>query len=251
MYHKALLMMSKKDYLQDISEIKNIMNKSSRFLSLSGLSGVLAGIYALVGAYFAKYLVANYNYFLHYQNTINPKNIELKLIAIALVVALLSILSGYILTRSKARKQGVKIAYDSNYRARLYKNSKKANSLYEEALKHCDIFLPSIDDEKELLGDIKAKHIIKKAKKAKVQEIIIKAGKKSVIYHNNNQTKKIKIKALDKIVDSTSAGDSFNGGYLASRLNNKSIKESILFASNLASKVIMHKGAIIPKDKHE
>ena len=42
--------MSNEDYLKDISEIKNLMNKSSRFISLSGLSGVLAGIYALVGA---------------------------------------------------------------------------------------------------------------------------------------------------------------------------------------------------------
>ena len=40
--------MSNEDYLKDISEIKNLMNKSSRFISLSGLSGVLAGIYALI-----------------------------------------------------------------------------------------------------------------------------------------------------------------------------------------------------------
>ncbi|MDX1627500.1 MAG: hypothetical protein R3345_02305 [Fulvivirga sp.] len=40
-------------YMSDISEIRNIMEKSSRFLSLSGLSGVLAGTYALIGAYIA------------------------------------------------------------------------------------------------------------------------------------------------------------------------------------------------------
>ncbi|KGL62798.1 hypothetical protein [Polaribacter sp. Hel1_85] len=48
--------MSQKDYLRDISEIKNLMSKSSKFISLSGLSGILAGIYALIGAgyyYFA------------------------------------------------------------------------------------------------------------------------------------------------------------------------------------------------------
>ena len=42
--------MESKDYLKDISEIKNMMNKSSRFISLSGLSGILAGVYALIGA---------------------------------------------------------------------------------------------------------------------------------------------------------------------------------------------------------
>lgn len=45
--------MSQEDYLKDISEIKNLMSKSSKFISLSGLSGILAGIYALIGAFFA------------------------------------------------------------------------------------------------------------------------------------------------------------------------------------------------------
>jgi len=43
--------MDENNYLKDISEIKNLMNRSSRFMSLSGLSGILAGIYALVGAW--------------------------------------------------------------------------------------------------------------------------------------------------------------------------------------------------------
>ena len=53
--------MSDKDYLKDISEIKNLMNKSSRFISLSGLSGILAGIYALIGAAAAYYIVNSYS----------------------------------------------------------------------------------------------------------------------------------------------------------------------------------------------
>ena len=51
--------MSEKDYLKDISEIKNLMNKSSRFISLSGLSGIMAGVYALIGAAVAYWLVQN------------------------------------------------------------------------------------------------------------------------------------------------------------------------------------------------
>jgi hypothetical protein len=51
--------MSSENYLKDISEIKNLMNKSSKFISLSGLSGILAGIYALIGAGYAYWLVQN------------------------------------------------------------------------------------------------------------------------------------------------------------------------------------------------
>ena len=53
--------MESKDYLKDISEIKDLMNKSSRFISLSGLSGILAGIYALIGAALAYWLVITYS----------------------------------------------------------------------------------------------------------------------------------------------------------------------------------------------
>ena len=52
--------MTDQEYLQEITEIKKIMNRSSRFISLSGMSGVLAGIYALIGATAAIVLISNY-----------------------------------------------------------------------------------------------------------------------------------------------------------------------------------------------
>ncbi len=104
--YKVLLIMSEKNYLQDLSEIKTIMNRSTRFMSLSGLSGIMAGIYALIGAFLAKQLLANYLNYNHTRNTINPNNIEIKLIVIALLVALLSIITAYILTKKKASKEG-------------------------------------------------------------------------------------------------------------------------------------------------
>ncbi len=149
----------------------------------------------------------------------------------------------------KARVRGVKIAFDSNYRPRLYKNSDEARQIYNQAIHYCDIFLPSIDDEKELWGDLNSNSIIKKALDAGISEIVIKCGKEDIIYHYENITKTIKTKQLKNIIDSTSAGDSFNGAYLAFRLKGKTIKQSIKKAQELASKVIMHKGAIMPKRK--
>jgi len=149
----------------------------------------------------------------------------------------------------KARSNGVKIAFDSNYRPRLYKNSDEARQIYNQAIHYCDIFLPSIDDEKELWGEIDTYSIIEKAKKAGCTEIVIKCGKEDIVYYFEGYTKTIKTKQLKNIVDSTSAGDSFNGAYLANRLKNKSIESSIKKAKKLASQVIMHKGAIMPKGK--
>ncbi len=97
--------MESKDYLKDISEIKNIMNKSSRFISLSGLSGILAGIYALIGAAIAYWLVITYS---NGVLTLNGWVFESCLLTLA-IVALLSISTGILLTTRKAKKDGAKI----------------------------------------------------------------------------------------------------------------------------------------------
>ncbi len=97
--------MESKDYLKDITEIKNMMNKSSRFISLSGLSGILAGVYALIGAGVAYWLVMTYSY-----GTLILDGRIFNLVLLDLVlVAVLSIVTGIILTTQKARKNGAKI----------------------------------------------------------------------------------------------------------------------------------------------
>ncbi|KSA14817.1 hypothetical protein [Maribacter dokdonensis] len=101
-------------YLNDITEIKNIMNRSSRFISLSGLSGVLAGIYALIGAVFA-YMklkdssVTNYENFSGRTSSLSGSTVisDLTLIAIAVLVA--AVITGFIMTLKKSKKSGEKI----------------------------------------------------------------------------------------------------------------------------------------------
>ncbi|GAA4238243.1 hypothetical protein GCM10022291_27980 [Postechiella marina] len=96
--------MESKDYLKDISEIKNLMHKSSRFISLSGLSGVLAGIYALIGAFLAK---SKYNQFIGSKNnTYNSSYsvLSFELILIAITVIALAVITGILLTYRKAKK---------------------------------------------------------------------------------------------------------------------------------------------------
>ena len=103
--------MDSKDYLKDLNEIKTLMNKSSRFISLSGLSGVLAGIYALIGAAIAYWLVKNSSRgYLILDGTIF--NICL---FILFMVAFLSILTAIFLSTRKAKKHGEKI-WDSTSR---------------------------------------------------------------------------------------------------------------------------------------
>ena len=97
--------MSDQDYLKDISEIKNLMNRSSRFISLSGLSGIFAGVYAIVGAVIAYlYLFPKPGEFL----TLHSWNFKL-LIALLASVAILSVVTAYLLTTQRAKKNNEKI----------------------------------------------------------------------------------------------------------------------------------------------
>ena len=112
---QSTLIMNNEDYLKDISEIKNLMNKSSRFISLSGLSGILAGVYALIGAAAAYYLVANsVRGYLILDGTVFRI-----CVAILIAVAILSIGTGIFLTTQKAKKNGEKV-WDSSSKRLLF-----------------------------------------------------------------------------------------------------------------------------------
>ncbi|MFZ1586657.1 MAG: hypothetical protein WAT40_17960 [Saprospiraceae bacterium] len=109
--------MEKSKYLEDISEIKNIMNRSSRFISLSGMSGILAGMFALVGAYLA--------YMIVYESP-NPNVIGTDIILsteqifdltiLGISVMILALISGVLLSMRKAKKNGEKIWDTSSQR---------------------------------------------------------------------------------------------------------------------------------------
>jgi tryptophan-rich sensory protein len=95
-------------YLQDISDIKNMMNKSSQFISLSGLAGIMAGIYALIGAFVAHTLIRkNYNDTTYNNNIITLESTTFNYIVMtAFLVLIFSIATASILTYNKAKREG-------------------------------------------------------------------------------------------------------------------------------------------------
>lgn len=100
--------MSKEKYINDIKEIRHLMQKSSKFLSLSGLSGIMAGIYALLGSYWAYSLLKDKRVYIRSYDMDNVLLIY-KLLAIAIGVAVLAVITAYILSRKKASKSGDKL----------------------------------------------------------------------------------------------------------------------------------------------
>lgn len=95
----------------DLAAIRSVMERSQKFISLSGLSGVLAGVYALIGAW-AAYLIlypngARENIRLNYSSLTPPLDGDMRtLVLVALGVLIASLFTGYVLTSRKAKRKG-------------------------------------------------------------------------------------------------------------------------------------------------
>ena len=102
---QSTLKMENEKYLNDISEIKNLMDKSSRFISLSGLSGILAGLYCLIGAGLAyKIIYFDTTTLGNYSDLTITQTALIQLILIAVSVIVLSLATAIALSIRKAKK---------------------------------------------------------------------------------------------------------------------------------------------------
>lgn len=102
--------MESKNFHEDLSHIRSMMERSSRFISLSGLSGVFAGLAAIIGAvyvYFA-FQREGIDYFDGDRN-IFGKELVKELVMTGFVILVVAVLCGYFFTASKSKKKGLKI----------------------------------------------------------------------------------------------------------------------------------------------
>jgi hypothetical protein len=99
---------TKQDFEQDLAAIRQLMERSVKFISFSGLSGILAGTYALLGAGFAYYLLPLSGETERFRvgDFIRPMVVT-QLVAIAVMVLLASLLTGYWLSARRAERLGV------------------------------------------------------------------------------------------------------------------------------------------------
>lgn len=106
-YKVLLVMNNPKD---DLQHIREMMERSSRFISLSGLSGVMAGVIALLGAAAAYYLLsANGISYTDNIESLEPQQLLIQMVLLALAVLVLAVGAGIWFTVRKSKKQGLKI----------------------------------------------------------------------------------------------------------------------------------------------
>jgi len=148
----------------------------------------------------------------------------------------------------KLKETGVQIVFDPNYRARMWGSIEEAQEQYDKAFSFSDVALPGVDDFSQLYGLTTADEVSSFCEPYNFDELVIKNGEEGVVCIRNDITTHIDITPVTNVVDTTSAGDSFNGVYLGARAAGINCVDSIKLASASAAEVIQHRGAIVDKE---
>ncbi len=134
------------------------------------------------------------------------------------------------------------LAFDSNYRPALWPEQNTAKSLITEFWKRADLALPSIDDEMLLMQQ----------SAAAVTERFIKSGLSGALKRGAQGPVSLG-EVVDQtylpaqnVLDTTAAGDSFNGAYLAAKFSGASQADALAKGHDCARHVVQHRGAIAP-----
>ena len=143
--------------------------------------------------------------------------------------------------------RGTKIAFDSNFRPALWEDYVAARETMDRMWQLTDIALPSIDDEMALYGLDSESEVIAKFAAQDWDGISIKRGVRGPISPLLAPDELPDFPPAAKVVDTTAAGDSFNGGYLAAFLAGADEAARLIAGHRLASMVVAAPGAIIPR----
>lgn len=141
----------------------------------------------------------------------------------------------------RVRARGGKVAFDGNYRPRLWGSAAEACAARDQAIVCADIGLPTLEDERLLSGEITADAVSHHWLTLGCPETIVKLGADGARLPNGTIFPPPEVL---QPVDTSGAGDAFNGGYLAARMDGASVEDAVLSGHKLAGWCVMRKGAI-------
>lgn len=145
----------------------------------------------------------------------------------------------------RVRANGGKVAFDGNYRPRLWNDPAEAREARDAAIACADIGLPTFEDEAALSGALSADEVANHWQSLGCAETVVKLGAGGCRMPDGDI---VGPAATLKPIDTSGAGDAFNAGYLGTRLGGASIEDAARAGHALAGWTIMRPGAIPPRD---
>ena len=150
----------------------------------------------------------------------------------------------------RLRRRGGQVCFDNNYRGRLWSGgAAEALEWYRRAYASCDLAMITLEDNQSLYGIADEAAAIEHAWALPPAEVVLKRGSDPTLVRVRGRAPiTIPVCKVDKVVDTTGAGDSFAAGYLAARLQGQGPEVAARSGNKIASIVIQHAGAIIPNE---
>lgn len=144
----------------------------------------------------------------------------------------------------QVRKRSVRVAFDTNFRARGWPDLAIARRAFQDAFDVADIVLASTEDMSPLYpGDGNNKLLAR----IPTCEVVLKLAEPACIVRSAGLSERVAADPVRKpVVDTTAAGDSFAAAYLAARLGGLDPVAAARAGHRLAGAVVCHRGAIIP-----
>ncbi|WP_066965780.1 sugar kinase [Microbulbifer sp. Q7] len=143
---------------------------------------------------------------------------------------------------------GTRIVFDPNYRPKLWNSAKETRTEYARAFEYAHLALPGIEDLEVLYGVKDFRGACDFLNGFDIEELVIKDGPNGVCYRGPREHFEEPVAQVERVVDTTAAGDSFNGSYLAYRSQGLSPRDAIARAAKVAALVIQHKGALVDSE---
>jgi 2-dehydro-3-deoxygluconokinase len=146
---------------------------------------------------------------------------------------------------SDLRNAGTQIVFDSNFRSRLWQSHDDAKQQFAQAFTFSNIVFAGVEDFFLLYTLDKFSSIDNFFNDYSIDELIIKNGADGVFYRSATEQFIVGINPVDNVIDTTSAGDSFNSAFINAKMKQSSAVEAVKEGCRLSACIIQHKGAII------
>jgi 2-dehydro-3-deoxygluconokinase len=145
----------------------------------------------------------------------------------------------------RARKHGVRVAFDTNFRVRGWPDPGVARAVFGEAFAACDIVLASSEDLLSLYPSESDERLMERIP---CSEAVLKRFAPASIVRSGGVAREVRAEPVTQpVVDTTAAGDSFSAAYIAARLAGAEPVEAAQAGHRLGGVVVCYPGAIIPR----
>jgi 2-dehydro-3-deoxygluconokinase len=149
----------------------------------------------------------------------------------------------------RAKAAGKLVAFDPNIRPRLWSSYDEMHATISEGARASTLVMPGFDDEAAHFGDVSIDATIRRYKALGATHVLVKNGAEGATLNFDGSESLVPAEKVSKVVDTTSAGDSFNGAFLARYLETKDAPAAARFAARVAARVVSEHGALVAREK--